>query len=81
MNKKLICFFTFTAFLCLGVSAVEAAEGGYSNYVPGTYGDFAVSMEPPTKWTVRNDYYNYQADEGRSVRSGQLALDTDLEMK
>ena len=80
MIKKLTTFFIFAVFLCLGVSTVEAAEGGYSNDVPGTYGDFAAAVEPPTKWTVRNDYYNYQADEGRSVRSGQLTLDTDLEM-
>jgi hypothetical protein len=80
MNKKLTIFFTFAVFICLGVSVVEAAEGGYSNYVPGTYGDFGLAVEPPTKWTIRNDYHNYQADGGRSVRSGQLALDTDLEV-
>jgi hypothetical protein len=80
MNEKLTIFFAVTVFLCLGVSVVEAAEGGYSNYVPGTYGDFGAAMEPPTKWTVKNDYYHYQADGGSSVRSGQLTLDTDLEM-
>ena len=81
MNNILTtCFFALAVLLCLGVSAVEAAEGGYSNYIPGTYGDFGAAMEPPTTWTFKNDYYHYQADGGRSVRSGQLTLDTDLEM-
>ena len=56
-----------------------AAEGGYSNYVPGTYGDFAAAVEPPTKFTVRNDIYYYQADGARSVRSGLIEADADLE--
>jgi hypothetical protein len=56
-----------------------AAEGGYSNYIPGTYGDFAAAVEPPTKFTIRNDIYYYQADIERSVRSGLLEADADLE--
>ena len=82
MSKSLIPLFTLAAFslvLCISISDVKAAEGGYSNYIPGTYGDFAASVEPPTKWTIRNDYYNYQADGGRSFRSGQLELDAELE--
>ena len=55
-----------------------AAEGGYSNYVPGTYGDFAAAVEPPTKLTIRNDIYSYTADEKRSVRSGRLEADADV---
>jgi hypothetical protein len=57
----------------------HAAEGGYSNYIPGTYGDFAAAVEPPTKLTVRNDIYYYQADSARSVRSGIIEADADLE--
>ena len=82
MNNRSISLLTFGAlllFLRISSSDVKAAEGGYSNYIPGTYGDFGASVEPPTKWTIRNDYYNYQADGGRSVRSGLLELDTDLE--
>jgi len=56
-----------------------AAEGGYSNYIPGTYGDFAAAVEPPTKLTVRNDIYYYQADGARSVRSGLVEVNADLE--
>ena len=82
MNKKLVLLFTFAVFssvMCLSISDVKAAEGGYSNYIPGTYGDFAASVEPPTKWTIRNDYYNYKADGGRSVRSSLLELDAKLD--
>jgi len=64
---------TFTATIS------HAAEGGYSNYIPGTYGDFAAAVEPPTKFTVRNDVYYYQADSTRSVRSGLIEADADLE--
>lgn len=66
-------------FLTLLASQVFAAEGGYSNYIPGTYGDFAAAVEPPTKFTLRNDIYYYQADSARSVRSGLIEADADLE--
>jgi hypothetical protein len=54
------------------------AEGGYSNYVPGTYGDFGMALAPAETWTLRNDVYFYDASTDRSVRSGQLELGTDL---
>jgi hypothetical protein len=63
----------------LAYNYTMAAEGGYSNYVPGTYGDFAAAVEPPTKFTLRNDIYYYQADIDRSVRTGLLEADADLE--
>ena len=56
-----------------------AAEGGYSNYLPGTYGDFAMAVEPADRWTLRNDLYFYDADTDRSVRSGRLELGTELD--
>ncbi|MHC4927839.1 MAG: hypothetical protein ACYTER_11065, partial [Planctomycetota bacterium] len=62
MKEKLLFLLVIAVFLCLRISSVEASEGGYSNYVPGTYGDFGAAMEPPTKWTVKNDFYHYQAD-------------------
>jgi hypothetical protein len=57
----------------------QAAEGGYSNYVPGTYGDFAMAVAPQTKWMLRNDVYVYGADSERSVRSGLLETAADLD--
>jgi hypothetical protein len=67
-------------FLSMSAVSVQAAEGGYSNYVPGTYGDFAAAVEPPSKFTIRNDIYHYQADGGKSARSGLIEADADLEI-
>jgi len=58
--------------------ATEAAEGGYSNYIPGTYGDFAMAVAPANKLTLRNDFYYYNADASRTVRSGRVEASTDL---
>ena len=65
--------------LSIGAVSAQAAEGGYSNYIPGTYGDFAAAVEPSSKWTIRNDFYYYSADGGRSVRSGLAEVGVDLE--
>jgi hypothetical protein len=54
------------------VANVYAAEGGYSNYIPGTYGDFAMAVEPEADLTLRNDVYAYFADGDGSVRSGVI---------
>ena len=64
-------------FIC--AASGHAAEGGYSNYIPGTYGDFAAAVEPAAKFTIRNDFYHYQADGDRALRSGRLEADADLE--
>ena len=68
------------SFLIFGIASALAAEGGYSNYIPGTYGDFAAAVEPATKFTLRNDVYHYQADEGKSVRSSRIEAYADLEL-
>jgi len=56
----------------------QAAEGGYSNYIPGTYGDFAMAVEPPDKLTLRNDVYYYDADDDKSVRAGRVEVGAEL---
>jgi len=58
----------------------HAAEGGYSNYIPGTYGDFGMAVAPGESWTLRNDTYYYGADSDRSVRSGRLEAGADLDL-
>ena len=78
MNELLKQIVLIVLLVC-APSQVLAAEGGYSNYIPGTYGDFAAAVEPATKITFRNDVYYYQADTARSVRSGLLEADADLE--
>jgi len=57
-----------------------ALEGGYSNYIPGAYGDFGMALAPSETWTLRNDLYHYEADASQSVRSGQLEFGTELEL-
>jgi len=64
--------------LALVAVDTQAAEGGYSNYIPGTYGDFGMALAPTETWTLRNDVYYYEADTDKSVRSGQLELGTEL---
>jgi hypothetical protein len=66
------------ALLALFASNGDAAEGGYSNYIPGTYGDFAMAVEPETRLTLRNDIYYYTADGDGSIRSGRIEAEADL---
>jgi len=79
MASSLMPVAVLTAVLLVlsGVDS-QAAEGGYSNYIPGTYGDFGMALVPSETWTLRNDVYYYQADTGRTVRSGMLEFDTDI---
>ncbi len=63
----------------LFVPPSEAAEGGYSNYIPGSYGDFGMALEPTGRLTLRNDVYYYGADISRSVRSGRAEVGADLD--
>ncbi len=57
----------------------HAAEGGYSHYTVGNYGDFAMAVEPETKLTFRSDLYYYSADTERAVLSGLAVIDADLD--
>ena len=56
-------------------------EGGYSNYLPGFYGDLALAVAPPDGVSIRNDFYLYSADGSGSIRSGQIELEADLTLK
>jgi hypothetical protein len=58
--------------VALAGQGARAAEGGYSNYLPGTYGDFGMALAPTEKWTLRNDVYFYDASASRSVLSGDI---------
>jgi hypothetical protein len=66
-------------FVLLGHIQANAAEGGYSNYIPGSYGDFGMALAPTETWTLRNDVYSYGADIGESVRSGTVEVGADLD--
>ena len=79
--KKFLALAIFILFIPITAVSVHAAEGGYSNYIPGFYGDFGLAVEPQTALSVRNDTYFYSADGGTSVRSGLLELDVDISLK
>ena len=82
-NSRIRIAFRLLTLACLFIALVEkgawAAEGGYSNYVPGTYGDFGMALAPSETWTLRNDLYYYDASADRSVRSGQIEAGVDLQ--
>jgi hypothetical protein len=40
----------------------HAAEGGYTNYIPGLYGDFGVAVAPDPGFYLQNDLYYYTAE-------------------
>jgi hypothetical protein len=65
----------------LGFSSLSAAaEGGYSNYIPGFYGDIVLAVEPADGLSMRNDVYFYNADGGGSVRTGLIELEVDVDL-
>ena len=64
----------------LGTSPGFAAEGGYSNYLPGTYGDFGVAITPEPGFYLQNYLYYYSADANKEVRQGQVQFDVDLDI-
>jgi hypothetical protein len=60
--------------ILLVIPVANSAEGGYSNYIPGSYGDFGMAVAPVGKLTLRNDVYYYNADIDRSVRPGRTEI-------
>ena len=77
----------FRIFKCIGLFALVctwsssfASEGGYSNYVPGFYGDLALAVEPEPGLAFRNDIYFYSAEADRSVRSGLIEADIEIDL-
>lgn len=75
MKRVRIAFLLLLLPVC-----ATAGEGGYSNYVPGFYGDLALAVEPPKGLSIRNDLYSYSADGSESVRSGLVEVDAELDL-
>ena len=75
---------TAVTALVLGCSLLSgparAAEGGYSNYIPGFYGDLALAVEPPDGLSLRNDVYFYSAEADESVRSGLIEAGINIDL-
>ncbi len=74
----LAILFTFLAT----TPTADAAEGGYTNYVPGLYGDFGVAVMPEPGFYLRTDLYYYTADGGKSsfVQGENIRADLDLDI-
>ncbi len=62
--------------------STHAAEGGYTNYVPGLYGDFGVAVMPEPGFYFRTDLYYYTADggKGRFVQGENIRTDLEMDM-
>ena len=76
-NKIALCL---VLILDVGTSSALAAEGGYSNYIPGFYGDIALAVEPADGLSLRNDFYFYSAEADESVRSGRVEAGLDIDL-
>ena len=59
----------------------RASEGGYSNYVPVTYGDFGMALAPQETCTMRSDVYSYSANIDESIRSDRLEAEAKVNFK
>ena len=57
-----------------------AVEGGYSNYLPGFYGDITLAVEPADGLSFRNDFYFYSAEGDATVRSGAIELEVEVDL-
>ena len=61
-------------------SAIQAGEGGLTNYVPAFYGDLGLAMEPPDGLSFRNDVFFFSGDIGGSLRSGEIQASVDVSL-
>ena len=62
--------------------SVHAAEGGYTNYFPGFYGDFGVAVAPDPGPYFIQYLYGYAADGDRTrfVQNGEIRTDVELDL-
>jgi hypothetical protein len=62
--------------------SAHAAEGGYTNYFPGFYGDFGVAVAPDPGPYFMQYLFGYTADGGRTrfVQNGEIRTDVELDL-
>jgi hypothetical protein len=78
--RLVIATFLVGSLLLGAPTSSRASEGGYSNYVPGFYGDIALAVAPEDGLALRNDVYFYSAKTDRSIRSGAVELDVEIDL-
>jgi hypothetical protein len=78
MNANRIFTIALTTLIAsFAVPIAFAAEGGFSNYFPGAYGDYAVATAPTPGWTYANYNLFYDASVDRTVLQGRVNVDLD----
>ena len=66
--------------LILTGASAYAGEGGYTNYIPGFYGDFGVAVKPDPGFYLIQNFYYHTADESKAVQYGELRAGIDVDM-
>ena len=61
-------------------SAVLAAEGGVSHYLPGLAGDLGFALPPAPGWQVANILWSQSGEIGATVAGGRATADLDLRL-
>lgn len=76
LNLLLLAALHFTSL------AAHAAEGGYTNYFPGFYGDFGIAVAPDPGPYFTQYLYGYAADGSRTqfVQNGEIRADLELDL-
>lgn len=76
-----IALLVLVQIICMQVNRdALAAQGGYTNYVPGLYGSFGVAVAPDPGFYMLNDAYYYAADGSnrRIIQGAQVQGEIDL---
>lgn len=60
-----------------GSQQAMAAESGFSNFLQGGYGDFAVAVAPEPGWYLRNDLFLFSGDAQATTTDGSQTLQAD----
>lgn len=70
----IVSFFAIAPF---AMSVAQAAEGGFSHYLPGVVGDIALAQPPAPGFLVANTIWYQTGDESAALLQGRLNLDLD----
>ena len=76
--KKFLTMGVFAVLLFTSSNGVNAAEGGSSNYFPGSYGDFVIATAPEPGWVYQNYNLFYGADVSQAVLQGRVNIDIEV---
>jgi len=84
-NVSLLCpvamLLVILAAVVITTPPTHAAEGEYTHYGPGLYGDFGVAVAPDPGFYLKNDLYYYKADASREriVQYGEIRADIEMD--